>query len=136
MKAGRELDVIVAEEVMALRSCNEWTHINLGSGGGPRLLHGSLEKPGSDHDCYPALEYGPLGGPRHYSTDISAAWEVIEKVQARALGWTLVCPTNYRWVAYQRTGCADPDFGDWWEFGDTAPHAICLAALKALGIEP
>jgi hypothetical protein len=36
-------------------------------------------------------------------------------------------------VAYESTGCADPDFGDWYELdGETAPHAICLAALEAV----
>jgi len=66
----------------------------------------------------------------HYSTDIAAAWLVVEKLAAQGLRLSL-----------------DAFGGDpWWvEFADeqwargaqatanTAPHAICLAALKAVG---
>jgi len=71
----------------------------------------------------------------YYSTDISAAWEVIEQVYKDGHGWMLVGPNfdDTKWHAYESTGCADPDYGDWYELdGDTAPHAICLAALKAV----
>ncbi len=68
----------------------------------------------------------PIGLP-HYSTAIAAAWEVIERVDALGLGWMLVIKTRGRYLAY----CADPDFGDWMAHGDTAPEAICRAALDA-----
>lgn len=59
------------------------------------------------------------------SRDIRAAWEVVEKLQG-----------GLRFELRRR-----PDGGFWAYFGeelsaeaDTAPHAICLAALKAVGV--
>jgi len=63
----------------------------------------------------------------HYSTDIAAAWQVVEHFErltyTTALhsiidGW--VC--SFRGVRYADAAQAP-----------TAPHAICLAALKAIG---
>jgi hypothetical protein len=78
-----------------------------------------------------------------YSTDIAAAWEVVEKV------WATLPKTGYgtfRALLHRR----DPDgrwicefapnaHGDWRTHAtaeaDTAPLAICLAALRAVGAE-
>ena len=57
------------------------------------------------------------------STNIAHAWEVVEKLRNIMVGpWT-----HGRWAA-----CAMQD-GDWFSVADTAPHAICLAALKSVG---
>ena len=80
-----------------------------------------------------------FGCPHHllyavnwYSTDIAAAWEVVEKLKAD--GFSLMAEWD--------------DHDGMWYFGfsnassykageaDTAPHAICLAALKAVGALP
>ncbi len=64
----------------------------------------------------------------HYSTDIAAAWEVVEKFQAEDFD-VRVGFCRWRddgrvgWLAW--VGKADA-------LADTAPHAICLAALKAV----
>lgn len=64
----------------------------------------------------------------YYSADISAAWEVVEKL-------------------YTENFCLDRVAGDYrcnfglideypeWDLADTAPLAICLAALKAKGVD-
>ena len=115
LKAGRELDALVAE----------------------RLGHG-LRWPSAtesgDVDRWVVFEHTKLRRPLpHYSSEVAAAWEVREHVSALGLGEMLIRRTfDNKWNAYQATGCADPDFGDWWVIGDTAPHAICLAALKAV----
>jgi hypothetical protein len=36
---------------------------------------------------------------------------------------------NGQSIAYQATGCADPDFGDYYVEDASAQRAICLAAL-------
>ena len=73
---------------------------------------------------------GERGTPA-FSTSIAAAWEVVEKMRADKLSVTL-------------TGYWEGSTGKWWVNvldnvetvatvrTDTAPHAICLAALKAV----
>lgn len=67
-----------------------------------------------------------------YSTDISAAWEVIEKVKefirvGRNIKGRWWCEIER--LSYQ----GEPD--TWFVLEDTAPMAICIAALKAKGIK-
>ena len=111
MEAGRELDALVAEKVMKNKHSNPETF-------------GRCPTCGYDA-FYPDL-------PR-YSTDIAAAWEVVEKM-ADTPG-----PNGDHWgfmLDYNGVDCVAA-FGHWedWEAkgaADTAPHAICLAALAAL----
>lgn len=79
--------------------------------------------------------------PRPYSTDIAAAWEVVEKMGLwRGFDFIVWRPTSdargmkpeYIWEAgWYEVGYEGPEtraVG----YADTAPHAICLAALKAV----
>jgi len=91
MKAGRELDALIAERVMG----EMW-------GVGPNL-----------EDTLP-----------HYSTQIADAWLVVEKMRPY---FEIYCDGG-GWVA--RFGWADA--GTLAAYADTAPLAICLAALKAV----
>jgi hypothetical protein len=100
MKSGRELDLIVAEKVMGLttmpeRGCE-----------GPWYF---------TENRWCALPF--------YSQNISAAWEVVEKMKED------FCISLIKDLGYSA------DFGGWLSDADTAPHAICLAALKAKGVE-
>jgi len=65
----------------------------------------------------------------HYSTDISAAWEVVEKLR----GVWDIRSMSKTWVAILsvQVGTSDKRVG---EEAETAPLAICLAALKAVEI--
>ena len=67
--------------------------------------------------------------PRPYSTDLVAAWEVLEQ-------WKLNTSTFadlglWRQNGYWRCELFVPSM-QWTAWGDTAPHAICLAALTAI----
>jgi len=79
--------------------------------------------------------------PAHYSTNIADAWQVVEKHP----GIYIMQSDTGKWAAtWDGTGQAqdgkhDPEFWtamfeseDWTE---TALRAICLAALKAVGVE-
>lgn len=72
----------------------------------------------------------------HYSTDITAAWDVVERfAQERKLHFTLSKTTIGVWRC-----TLDPEEDRDFSMGfmadaPTAPHAITLAALKAVGIE-
>lgn len=120
IEAGRELDALVTGKVM------EWKKEK----DNPYWL-------GSNMECHERIEFDALYAeeiqlPWSPSTDISAAWEVVEKVYELTDKWILVSPFNKRFCAYHKTGCGDEDYGDFCEYGETAPHAICLAALKAI----
>lgn len=73
-----------------------------------------------------------------YSSDIAAAWQVVEKLFQ--LGFDLYLETfkddednpQCR-VSFQQIDNQDKGSGP--IYADTAPHAICLAALKAVGVE-
>lgn len=118
MTPGRELDALVVEKVFGcdVRTSGEVSFC--GCAGSP---HG---KP---------VVYGALAPLRCYSTDIAAAWEVVERF--RDVGISVMQPgerprgnPDRKWVIY--IGYDDEQVE---ETADTAPHAICLAALKAVG---
>lgn len=161
MPAGRELDDVVFENVFGLRRHGK--KLVLGDGEYAIGEHTSkrariVERRGHMVQllpswvcpcgaCYEKVSYRPIselrkefcwdqGHNEHksYSTNIAAAWEVVEKMRnvvddLRNGGWQFdiydSLPTQWR-VQFTKPGkgiCA---------YADTAPLAICLAALKAL----
>ncbi len=117
MKAGRELDALVAEKVMGIE-------LTITSQGHPYFRDGTLLRV-------------PIA---HYSTDIAAAWQVVEKM--RDLGYW--CQMRNEFEAHDGPDCwagftphsttgwnGRPDH---WTQAETLPLAICLAALKAVGV--
>lgn len=116
MNPGRELDAIVAEKIFKIEVCrNE--------------KGGWSEGPADYYDSYGEMI---LSNPlKEYSTEIAAAWEVVDQLKT-------INPEF--WFSISRN---PPMQGDGWYVengpdretiaeGETAPHAICLAALAAL----
>ena len=107
MKAGRELDVLIAQKVMKLI-------VNLAIG---------------------ACEYIDNDGLYeipHYSTCIQDAWKVVEKLTQE---WRFRLTHDFKRPNDERPYRAA--FCKWGTkahraYADTAPLAICLAALKAV----
>jgi ABA sandwich protein len=125
LPAGRELDALIADKVMKLILCPNWEPINLGSAGGLHLQKMCTHK---DKSCVPWRDGFEEFSPR-YSTDIASAWEVVEKLRPKVLQ---LFEYPQRWEA----GFGLPLAG--WtsmEPAETAPLAICRAALKAVGYE-
>lgn len=131
MKPGRELDLLIAQKVFGYgRQINAL---------GPSFL---TELPNNVHRDRPVVGADEnLYFLKKYSTDIAAAWEVVEKMIEETeqdkdpMVFTLdIHPhRQLNW---------DADFtsvymggGHGYANADTAPLAICLAALKARGIE-
>ena len=123
MEAGPELDALVAEKVMGWYSRQE-TFEGTSFFGNPRSITLAFwyTKNG---------ELLPLGAT-DFSTDIAAAWQVVEKLTVET--------TNFRLIryAYNRV-YACFSFTDWDEdiTGEgngeySAPLAICKAALKVI----
>jgi hypothetical protein len=110
MKPGRELDALVAEKVMGYRrhhdDCNTY------------WVDSDGEEPTHSHD---------------YSTDIAAAWEVVEKLAEKRIQISAAplwgSEGRMIWEATWKK------VNDTWNpvHANSAPHAICLAALKAVG---
>ncbi len=127
-EAGRALDAEVAEKVMGIPR-EEW----------PWRCHAE----GHDMDeqiwCYSCRKMYNEGEriPPCYSTDIAAAWLVVEAMQTfNEDGYHAVLKTPFTlgnayiagFTPHGVTGWnGAPDFVG---FATTAPHAICLAALK------
>lgn len=131
MKPSRELDSLVAEKVMGWKP-------------GTSV--------GADGDGYwDAGFYKPNGTfTTHippYSTDIAAAWEVVEKLtnirpdSGFNPEFELKCEEGHVdamiWHASLEDRYTTTDWPDRFTiaFADTAPHAICLAALRAVGVK-
>ena len=122
MEPGRELDALIAEKVM---ECSVSYIIHSPE---PRCGCRSQHHNGRVGEAY--IDHGQLCVLRaipEYSTNIAAAWEVVEKMRENQTvgiheyseGWEVVLIGP---------GCAVAD-GQ----ADTAPHAICLAALQVVG---
>lgn len=89
-----------------------------------------------DGDWQPHGGY-PLGhvSPPHYSTDIAAVQEVKQKMAE--MGWDWFCLIERPGQATVTISALNnPALPDVQGVAETAPHAICLVALRAVGTEP
>lgn len=114
-KTLREIDALIATEIMGWRL----------------VLNSSGEQVGV---CCPPYWF-PVSPPK-YSSDISAAWEVVEKMAL--IGFedfnldTSYVPGGWKWTCYFFDSLGKDAES---RRRDTAPLAICIAALKTKGIE-
>ncbi len=104
MEAGFEIDSLIAEKIFGWKLDDESALVWL-------LPDGSRR-----------------GALPHYSTDIADAWQVIEHMNDRGWSPTVFCEFQW-WIANFFTDIA----GSFEASAETAPLAICLAALRAMG---
>lgn len=151
MKAGRELDALVAEKVMGLPITDftktarqpyyswggKYNNIHYAPNNEPYVVTG-VEKAGCPH----------VRRIDDYSTSISDAWQVVEKLVKEgdehpvnlhkglpAFGDHATPFEVYKnYAGYPGWTCYFHDY-EVCVHADTAPLAICLAALKAVGVE-
>jgi hypothetical protein len=116
VKPGRELDALVAEKVMGLVRCKADCGIQW---------------------CFAKPESSNKGGElRSYSERIEDAWEVVERIKSRRdyVGWSLVC--DDLWSPGYRAGFCIGRGVEYSQLRESAPLAICEAALAVMeGIE-
>lgn len=143
LEPGPELDALVAEKVMG------WEHVIKED----REYYLGDTTPGfSGRNTYWVKGYSSFGVqigecvllPK-FSTSIAAAWEVVEKLRTWDDGYRIgayvgvevwspdretetCCEVNIEWHAPAHVAEAGA-------IEATAPHAICLAALRAVGVE-
>ena len=133
--ANRCMDSWIAEKVMGLVPCDAWDLFHWSISGGEYIHHPEMCK--CDNKCYPTKACPG------YSTDISAAWEVAEKMKLSILP----LETGYFAGIYDieneyfdaDMGIIDGHFGSGYagmrDICATAPTpelAICRAALLAV----
>lgn len=127
MKAGRELDALIAEKVMGWEAVNDELEIAKREGN-PDLVDSQRWHRRKvwfkGNEKMACEECGTLPA---YSTDIAAAWEVVEKADLWSL-YGSIGDGPYR-------ACIQFEDREGLMTADTAPLAICLAALKAVSQE-
>lgn len=133
MEAGRDLDELIADKVMGLKRevrIRNTTFVATIYTDNPYFKDGVREEEIFQHYCQPL----------HYSTDIAAAWQVVEKLRHRQQASD---DNNFAWPFDL---CWMDDKGLWScsfynekgygieECAATAPLSICLAALHATSL--
>ena len=111
MKAGRELDALIAEKVM-----------------GKSLPYNLHEMEAMARRTKAGAELVDRMVP-HYSTQIADAWLVMEKMSFEFTEVDIFGHEIERWTCCFHGHLHDLD-KDGLAYADTAPLAICLAALK------
>lgn len=119
---GRELDALVAEKVMGGANHCWFKCPSCGS------IHFGTNFHNGKRTCHDGCggEFHPADAIPEFSRDISSAWEVVEKMASGGFGAFSLFERREGWRAGWVAGGAD---------ADTVPRAICLAALKAVGVE-
>lgn len=122
MKAGREMDALIAIKVMGW----EWKPV------GDRFInHERLTHPDGKH--YGGMRYSDgeieyTNRLEEYSTNMGAAWEVVEAMEGKWFWFSLsnVVPNSGDAIVYEAK------FNQVYTCEETAPLAICRAALLAV----
>lgn len=117
MQAGRELDAMVAEKVFGLTI--EWSEIDIIET--PLIKNQPISKQLRD-------KYDEVGLVPFYSMVIEDAWLVVEKCSIHTLR-RIVANEPDNQALWQAMIYADESLSG---IADTAPLAICRAALKAV----
>ena len=131
MKPGSELDALVAEKVMgwgvvAFSDHPDWEYLKV-----TRLDNNELSllrnstKPRDYRQC--------SGEFPKYSTDIAAAWEILEKFNKSTQAVELIVRQHFmgHWFCHIK-GAGDLQFLGEFDGAMSASHAICLAALETV----
>lgn len=132
MNAGPDLDALIAEKIFG------WSEIQ-----SVKAIHGNQYQ-GYDPNDVPSqfTGYRPKRVVPQYSTDIAAAWKVVEKLnlfEEYSLSKSIVGQfpgENGKWKIETYELDSMGSLGEMSHFtfaeAETAPLAICLAALKAI----
>lgn len=125
------MDALIAEKVMGLFPCSD----PIGRCDGAHT---------TPIQCWASKKGAGGSELAAYSTDIAAAWEVAQKIvdmDEDNIFNVQLSPSKFEEceVEVRYWDASDPNdpvlAGPFYLLGKTAPHAICLAALKAVGVE-
>lgn len=126
MKPGRELDALIAEKVMGYKVFRWGDSDSLFVA--PNKAAFDYACNGDTLTCYVDSERGFCFTMSNYSTKIEDAWQVIEHLITNS-SWEFYLTHQYNgWNCLFES----PDKPIASGSADTAPHAICLAALEVV----
>ena len=111
----REIDMLIADKVMD-------------GGWSPNKKNVCRTCVYENNPIHDRPDWGCAWSAKLYSTDIAAAWEVVEKMGNDSIGYLTLEYHNDKTSA---TFCQALE--DWWVVEPTAPLTICHAALLAVG---
>lgn len=118
LKAGRELDALIAEKVFGLVKCR-----------------GRHDEQHDGDYCYAQPDSPMRGGElRSYSSDIADAWLVVEKLRRRGFGFSVGDILNTAW--FEVTFDNPVTELSYIVGATTISEAICRAALAAVASSP
>jgi len=136
MPAGRELDALVAERIFGWKRIAEGS-VSIDVQSGETVLLNDLFVSPDDYERVKVVGsalVAPMNLP-DFSTDISAAWGVVEKVIRLVNRGFELSVTNHYPDIYPDIYGVDVRFdGHDMVNGNTIPLAICRAALKCVGV--
>lgn len=123
LNAGRQIDLLVAQQVMGWQLETDQAEI--------KRLDKYLFR-----DKDKRWWHNPEGGwrfdPPNYSTDIVAAWQVVEKMNIRGQALFLIQSLSDNNVAFDEPGTTEPSYIS----DKSVSGGICKAALLATFITP
>lgn len=156
MKPGPELDALIAEKVMGWMWCRINTEAYPASFVVQEPYRGRRFLVAREHVTDDSTSgYARATGAEpvvpteahvvpHYSTDIKEAWRVVRRIADSGTNTKRDFVLHFHpanevdeeegWQAEFVESCNDA-MGSGCAEGDTAPHAICLAALRAMNVE-
>jgi Phage ABA sandwich domain len=130
LEVGRDLDALIAEKVMGWKWCASPNTFKPG-----RPWRRWLAEPYRNMPVWDGVTEMPIDGlfdeesnVLYYSTDIAAAWEVVEKMKQRGFGFWVAgdeCWFQHPFAPLNRTSATSTSI----------PLAICRAALKAISAQ-
>ena len=132
LQAGRGLDIRVAKEVLhyQVKMTRSW-------GRNFFVLYGEAGQRVDDWHLLQTEEEAWKKATPHFSTDVAAAWQIVEHIVANKSGeFRLIHRQTYgpepQFAAgFGKAPCEEPKY----ILGETGPLAICRAALKAVEAE-
>jgi hypothetical protein len=124
-EAGRELDALIAEKIFGYTLDYEFADMHIPPAPAVKELRDGMD------------EWGILP---FYSTEIGDAWLVVELMHTRGFWCQIRTPFEGHDTADCWAGFTPHSTSGWngrpdhWTQADTVPHAICLAALRCIGV--
>ncbi len=134
MKAGRELDILIAEKVLGLVPCEKWI---IQSHYPPVYMSNECDHNNTEIQCYPK-EFGPA----EYSNSLGASFQIIEKLNQDGIfvdlhqkieddkvkGWLVIKHNVHNVNDIDKLSVILSKC----YFAETLPLAICLFALETI----
>lgn len=138
MKPSRQLDALIAEKIIGLKSCNDDSQV-FDNELGYYMWHKDWSRCGhKPYTCFYKTS------PEPYSSNIGCAWKIIDKMKDNDNKSTSY---GYAWNVELIYMASDKGPDESWScilhgpnnyqegLASTAPLAICLAALKAMEVK-